>query len=314
MYTIGIDVGGMSIKIGIVDNNGKIIAKSSIKTINDTKEAVKAIVLTIKELFLKTGLNVNDFNGIGIGCPGFTNSETGIIENLANLSWKDFPITEMINKEIPLKIKLGNDANVAVLGEVLYGSAKGYKSCVMFTLGTGVGGGIVIDGKLFEGYQSKGAELGHSTLIYNGVECGCGRRGCIESYVSATALIRQTKEAMQLDKNTLMWAFVNDDINNVDGRTAFECAKAGDETAKKVVETFIAYLGDSVISMLNIFRPEAFIIGGGISAQGNYLLDALKEYCEKYNYGYNGAPKTELLIATLGNDAGIIGAAALINQ
>jgi glucokinase len=182
----------------------------------------------------------------------------------------------------------------------------------MYTLGTGVGGGAIIDGKLMEGFESKGAEFGHSTLIMGGEPCACGRRGCVEQYVSASALIRQTKRAMKENKNSLMWEFVGNDIENVDGRTAFECAKQGDKTANEVVDKFVEYLGESVLSVLNVFRPEIFILGGGLSAQGDYLLDKLRKHCEKYNYGYKVAPKTEFKIASLGNDAGIIGAASLI--
>ena len=217
-----------------------------------------------------------------------------------------------MKEKLDTKIIISNDANVAALGEVIYGCAKGYKTCVMFTLGTGVGGGIIIDGKLFEGNESKGAELGHTTLILDGEPCGCGRRGCIEAYVSATALINQTKKAMNSDKNSKMWDFVGEDIENVDGRTAFESAKLGDKTACDVRDTYVKYLAESMMSMFNIFRPEAFILGGGVSAQGDYLIDRVKEYCEKFDYGYKAAPIPEILVATLGNDAGIIGAAALV--
>jgi glucokinase len=184
----------------------------------------------------------------------------------------------------------------------------------MFTLGTGVGGGIVIDKKLFEGGRSFGAELGHTTLVLDGVPCNCGRSGCIESYISATALIKQTKAAMLKNKNSLMWEFTNGDIDKVDGRTAFECAKKGDKAAITVRDKYVRYLSESIINMLNIFRPDAFILGGGVSAQGKYLTDLVQDYCEKKNYGYLSAPRTEIITAELGNDAGIIGAAALVNQ
>ena len=142
--------------------------------------------------------------------------------------------------------------------------------------------------------------------------CTCGRRGCIECYTSATALIQQTKDAMLNDKDSEMWNFVDGDIEKVDGRTAFECAKIGDKSAEKVRDTYVYYLGESILNMLNIFRPDAFILGGGVSAQKEYLTDRLKAYCEKFDYGYKKAPKTDIITATLGNDAGIIGAAALL--
>ena len=176
---------------------------------------------------------------------------------------------------------------------------------------SGVGGGIIIDKKLVEGGFSRGAELGHTTLFLGGEPCTCGRSGCVEVYTSATALIKQTQKAMIEDRESKMWAFVDGDIEKVDGRTAFECSKKGDKTAEKVVDTYVYYLAESMLNMFNIFRPEAFILGGGISAQGDYLVDKLKAYCEKFDYGYKRAPRTEILVAKLGNDAGIIGAAAL---
>ena len=312
MYTIGIDIGGMSIKAGVVDDNGKIILQSRIKTVGKPEEIISNMVGQIKSLLNEMKINVKDIRGIGIGCPGAVSSAIGVVEFLPNLGWESIPLAEILKKDFDTEIKLSNDANVAALAEVIYGSAKNYDSCVMFTLGTGVGGGIVIDKKLYEGGHSRGAELGHMTLFLDGEPCTCGRQGCIECYTSATALIKQTKDAMLKDKNSKMWDFVNGDINNVDGRTAFECAKEGDKTAQKVKDTYIYYLGESILNMLNIFRPDAFVIGGGISAQGENLTKPLQDYCEKFNYGYKYAPKTDIIVASLGNDAGIIGAAALL--
>ena len=217
-----------------------------------------------------------------------------------------------LKKYINTDIKISNDANVAALGEAIYGCAKDYNTSIMFTLGTGVGGGIIIDKKLFEGGWSRGAELGHITLVMDGEPCTCGRNGCIECYVSATALIKQTKEAMLEDKSSVMWDYVCGDLEKVDGKTAFECSKKGDKSANKVVDNYVKYLGESMLNMFNIFRPNAFILGGGVSAQGEYLNDKLRTYCEKFDYGYKRSPRPIILTATLGNDAGIIGAAALI--
>lgn len=314
MYTIGVDVGGMSIKVGLVDENGKIIVKDRVKTDKRATEDVKNTAALIKKILSENNLTDKDILGIGIGVPGAVTSETGVIDFLPNLNWKNLKIVDELHKYFDTKIMLSNDANVAALGEVVFGCAKEFNSCVMFTLGTGVGGGVIIDKKLFEGTKSKGTELGHSTLIAGGEPCGCGRRGCIEAYVSATALIRQTKKAMEERKDSKMWDFVGGDIEKVDGRTAFECAKAGDAAAIGVRDKYVSYLGDGIMSMLNIFRPEAFIIGGGVSAQGDYLLNLVKNYCEKYDYGYKGTPVPKMMIASLGNDAGIIGAASLLYQ
>ena len=267
-----------------------------------------------KEYVRLLNADIKSVEGIGVGCPGSVSSKDGTIDYLPNLGWENVAIRDMLKKHFNLPVEVSNDANVATLGEVLYGAAKGEDVAVMFTLGTGVGGGMVINGKLFEGGWSRGAELGHTTLFLDGEQCTCGRRGCVECYTSATALIKQTKNAMLINKESKMWDFVNGDINKVDGRTAFECAKQGDKTANAVVDRYVSYLGESMLNVFNVFRPHAFIIGGGISGQGEYLIDKLKAYCEKFDYGYKDAPRTKILTATLGNDAGIIGAAALLRQ
>ncbi len=312
MYSIGVDIGGMSIKIGIVDEFGKILYKTSFKTDKNPIVAIDNIAKQIKNLLSENNISINNVIGIGIGCPGAVNGKTGTIDFLPNLDWENIDISKKLKAYFNIDIKISNDANVAALGEAIYGSAKEFNSVVMFTLGTGVGGGIIIDKKLFEGEFSRGAELGHTTLVLDGEECTCGRKGCVECYTSATALIKQTKLAMKQNKSSKMWEYVNNDINSVDGKTAFECAKRGDETANRVVDKYIYYLGESILNVLNIFRPNAFIIGGGISNAGDYLIDKLNDYCKKASYGYKNAPKTQIIQASLGNDAGIIGASLLV--
>ena len=313
MYSIGVDIGGMSIKIGIVDEFGKILYKTSFKTERNPTVAIDAIAKQIQKLLNENNIVIQNIKGIGVGCPGAVNGKLGIIDFLPNLDWENVEIGKILRTYFDTEIKISNDANVAALGEAIHGCAKQFNSVIMFTLGTGVGGGIIIDKKLFEGEFSRGAELGHTTLILNGESCTCGRKGCVECYTSATALIKQTKLAMEKNKNSKMWQYANNDINNVDGKTAFECAKQGDIAAVEVVDKYVYYLGESILNMLNIFRPEAFIIGGGISNAGDYLINKLKEYCEKASYGYKKAPKTQILKASLGNDAGIIGASLLVN-
>ncbi len=312
MYSFGIDIGGMSIKIGLVDKNGIILEKRVIKTLNDPILAIKEMAETINEILKSKNISINDVMGIGLGCPGAVDGNSGIIDVLPNLGWENVKIVEEFNKYFDLKVAFSNDANVALLAEFKFGCAKNYKNALMFTLGTGVGGGIIIDGVLYEGNKCKGAELGHSTLVLDGIPCTCGRNGCVERYVSATALIEQTKIAMLENKTSLMWKYVNGDINNVDGKTAFECEKQGDVTAIKVVNNYVKYLAESMMNLFNIFRPEIFVLGGGISNQGDYLLNKVIEYCEKFNYGYKDTPKVKIAIATLKNDAGIIGASALV--
>ena len=311
-YNVGIDIGGMSIKFGLVSDVGEIIARDRIITPKDQEKAVEEIAEVVKKLLEDNKLTVDKIGGIGIGCPGAVDSKTGEVIHLPNLGWGDFPLADKLRKHFNTEIKISNDVNVAALGEAKFGAAKDYNSSVMIAIGTGVGSGIIIDKKLFEGGHSRGAEIGHETLIMNGLQCTCGRRGCVECYASATALIAQTREEMKLNKNSKMWDFVGGDIDKVDGRTALECSKLNDESANKVVDTYIMYLGECLLNVFNVFRPDALIIGGGISAQGEYLTNKLKAYCEKFDYGYKNAPRTEIITAKLFNDAGIIGAASLI--
>ncbi|MBP5466030.1 MAG: ROK family protein [Clostridia bacterium] len=315
MYAIGVDIGGMRIKVGLVDENGKIIASTRKPTAKTADICIKETAEQIKELLKTNGLKVKDIKGVGIGSPGSVSGKTGIVEYASNLGWNRVDLFEGLKKQgIDTKMRLSNDANVAALAESVYGAAKGYNSSVMFTLGTGVGGGIIIDHKLFEGEDTKGTEVGHTTLIYGGEKCPCGRSGCIEAYVSATALIRQTKQKMLEHKDSKMWEFCGGDIEKASGRTAFECAKQGDKYAIEVRNKYVEYLAESMMNFMNIFRPNVFILGGGISGQGQHLVDLLDDYCNKRYYGFNGTPRVKILCATLGNDAGIIGAAALLDQ
>ena len=311
MFAIGVDIGGMSIKAGLVSSDGKIICENRTKTASSAELCIKNLYAQIQALLDSNNLTTADILGIGVGCPGAVNSKLGVVEYLPNLGWENIPLAKLLSDKFSTKALLGNDANVATLGEAIFGCAKGYDDVIMFTIGTGVGGGIIINKKIYEGGYSKGGELGHITLVVNGKPCTCGRNGCIETYVSATALISQTKEAMLQDSKSKMWDIVSGDITRVDGKTAFDCENF-DASAKKVVDTYICYLSESVLNMLNIFRPQVFIIGGGISAQGDNLTSRVYNYCKKFSFGYKGAPETKIVTATLGNGAGIIGAASLL--
>ena len=313
MYYIGVDIGGTGIKTGIVSKDYKLIDKSSIPTDRsfDYKIIVNDIANQIKDLIAKNNIALEEVEAIGIGCPGAINSATGVINYANNLHWEEVPLAPALSEVIGKPVKVSNDANVAALGETKCGAGKRYHDTVMVTLGTGVGGGVVIENKLFEGYESKGTELGHMVIVRNGEQCSCGRKGCLEAYASATALIRDTKRAMEKDKNSLMWKF-SPSLDKVDGRTSFECAKQGDASAQKVVDEYIAYLGEGVSNFVNIFRPQAIMLGGGVCAQGDYLIKPLKKFVHDNTYGGKNIPEPEILIAELGNDAGIIGAASLV--
>ena len=315
MFYVGVDVGGMSIKLGIVNENGDIIFRDKLVTSKNDSQEVHAIQIgeKVNELILNSKIDKCLIKGVGIGAPGGVKPQEGIAEFIPNIPWVGLELSKIVSGVTGLPVKIGNDADVATLGEVLFGSAKGCDNAVLFTIGTGVGGGFVIDKKL---YQGKGmvAEVGHVTLRQNGIKCGCGKYGCIEQYASATALIRITKEKMLENKNSNMWAFVDGDIEKVNGITSFACAKQGDETANLVVDEFVANLSESLMGFMNIFRPDVVIIGGGISKEGDYLVDKVKAYCKKYSYGYPSALVPEIVCAKLGNDAGIIGAASLFIQ
>ena len=201
-----------------------------------------------------------------------------------------------------------NDSRVACIGEMLFGKGKGYHSAIVMTIGTGIGAGVVINDKLFEGNGDKGGEVGHTLLVMDGGKCTCGRNGCFEAYASARAIIRYTKEEMQKNPNSIMWQEVTD-INKVEADLAFNCALKGDVSANKVVDIYIKYLGEGLLNICNNFRPEAIILGGGISHRDKSFYKKLNDYVKKQKYGYKCTPKVEILKAKLGNDAGIIGAA-----
>ena len=311
MLSVGIDIGGTSAKIGIVEN-GKILAYKKVKTVMDTQVFFDCIAQGVFELFNELGISKEKVKGVGVGSPGAITSSTGVVEYFNTLRWYKVPLGEELSRRLQMPVRVTNDANAAAVGEVKYGAGKNYNTAILITLGTGVGGGIIIDGKLYEGNESKGAEIGHTTLIMGGEQCPCGRKGCAEAYVSGRALIRDTIRAMEKDKSSLMWNYVKGDVKNVDGTTAYECAKEGDQTALAVYNNYAYMLSEYIMNLCNIFRPEAIIIGGGISAHGDFLIDKVKKHCIDGNYGYKGTPSVAILTATLGNDAGILGASALI--
>lgn len=313
MYTIGIDLGGTNIAAGIVDENMNIVAKDSVPT-NMPRSAEKIIgdmASLAKKLADDLKISMDEVKWIGIGTPGTANCETGLIEYSCNLAFKNVPVVSMMEKETGKKVFVENDANVAAYGEFRAGAAKGSKSAVAITLGTGIGGGIIIDGKIMQGFNFAGAELGHTVIVQNGRECGCGRKGCWEAYASATGLANLTKEAMNKHKDSAMWKIVNGDIKNVNGKTAFDAMRAGDEAGSKVVDEYITYLGCGLVNVINIFQPEVLCIGGGICKEGDNLLKPLNGIIENERYSKYSKKQTKLCVAKLGNDAGIIGAALI---
>ncbi len=308
MYYIGVDLGGTNIAAGVVDEQGKILKQGSTPTMNERhySEIVRDMAELCKKITEEAGLSMSDIQGIGIGCPGSIDNKTGMVVYANNLKMDHTPLAAELKKYIDLPVNVENDANAAAMGEYVV-NGGGVDSFVFITLGTGVGGGVVIDGKLYRGFNGVGAELGHVTLVHDGVPCTCGNHGCWEAYASVTALIRQTKEAMEKHPDSLMCEFAEKE-GKVSGRTAFEAAKKGDPAAQEVVDQYVRYVADGLVGVVNTFQPERLVIGGGISKEGDYLLNPIKEYVKKYDYN-KYMPRTDISIATLFNEAGIIGAA-----
>jgi glucokinase len=318
MYTIGVDLGGTNIAIGLCDGDLKIIDKSSIPTgaERDGKEIIRDMASLAEEIIKRNGLTIDDIDSVGIATPGSANEKTGVVEYANNLPFKDFPIADIFKSFLPVKrVLIANDANAAALGEALAGVAKDTKNSVMITLGTGVGGGVIIDGHIFAGgINCSGTELGHTVISYNGKQCSCGRRGCWEAYSSATALINMTKDKMrELELKGIPSALfdIAKKHNKVSGRTAFDAMRLGDKYGEEIVNEYIGYLAAGITNMINIFQPEVLSIGGGVSNEKDYLLKPLNELVNVEQYTRGNDNKCKILIAALGNDAGIIGAAGL---
>lgn len=319
MYRIGVDLGGTKISAGITDEKYCLLAKASCPTGPERKaeDIMRDIAKICREAAASAGADLKEVISIGIASPGAIDSFAGILSYSCNLpSFTDYPMAEMLSSLTGVKnVYLENDANAAALGEAVAGAAKGYRSSVMITLGTGVGGGIILDGKILTGFNGAAGELGHMVIEHNGAPCPCGRVGCFEAYSSATALTRLTREEMEKCRRkgeaTVMEAICEGDIQKAGPRTAFEAMKKGDAAGGRVVDKFIEYLAVGVTNLINIFQPEVFIIGGGLSGEKNYLTDPLIPIVEREQYTRGYKRKTEIKIAQLGNDAGIIGAAAL---
>ena len=312
MYRIGIDLGGTNIVAGVVDDEFRIVATAKCKTRipRPAEEIVVDMARMAKEAVQNAGLTMADIAYVGVGSPGTCNADTGIVEYSNNLQFEKLPLRDMLGGMLDKAVYIENDANAAALGEALAGAAKGAQSCVCITLGTGVGGGIIIDGKIYGGFNFAGAELGHTVIMVDGELCTCGRFGCWEAYASATALINQTRRAMVNHPDSAMWS-IAEDLDKVNGRTAFDGMRAGDAVAAQVVNTYIKYIATGLINVINIFQPEVLCIGGGICKEGDTLLKPLAAHIERERYSKYSSHQTRLCVATLGNDAGIIGAAFL---
>ena len=311
-YYAGLDLGGTFVKGGIVDEEGNILVKGKIPTGAERPYAAIAADMAqlVKDLAAQAGLQQEQIAAVGIGSPGLIDAENGTIVYSNNLRWENVPLCAAVRERLGLPVCITNDANAAALGESFCGAGKKYRSMVFITLGTGVGGGIILDGKLFEGYRSAGAEVGHMVIECGGWQCTCGRRGCFEAYASATGLIRRTREAMEAHPESAMWRLAGS-LEKVDGKTAFDGMRAGDAAAARVVDEYISYLAEGVVNLVNIFRPEAVLLGGGVCAEGETLLAPLREKVFPHLFGGTEYAPCAIVKASLGNDAGLCGAARL---
>ena len=313
MYYIGIDIGGTTIKGGMVTEEGTIIYKSAIPTLADAtcSSLAKSIADFCVDIADKAGVSMDDVKSVGMGIPGTIDSENGVVLYTNNIDLKNAPIVSEFKKFIDKAVYIDNDANCAALGEFFALGGGKIKDFVAVTLGTGVGGGIIINGKLFSGHGGEGGEIGHMVIDMGGEDCTCGRKGCWEAYASATALVRQAKTAAMADKNSKLFKYMEQNDGRLNGEIIWNASKEGDATAKAVTDKYCEYVAQGVVNIVNVFRPEVVAIGGGVSKAGDALLIPVKKYNDKYHYGAGYSKPSEIVIAKLGNDAGIIGAAFL---
>lgn len=312
MLNIGIDLGGTNIVAAAVNDNGEILHSRTVpcQTSNGREHLTGLIRKVVLDVMSEAGLDFSDINSVGMGVPGTTNPKEKSLCHASNLSLLDGMKMHDLFPELPLeKLFIENDANAAALGEVIAGCAKGCKDVVMLTLGTGVGSGIIIDGKIYGGFNGAAGEAGHMTIVHNGRKCPCGRKGCWEQYASATGLIKSTREAMELHKESLLWQLCDGNPENVNGKTVFDAKLLGDQCAAEVVNEYIDILAAGIINIILLLQPEKIILGGGVAKQKDVLTVPIREIYEREKYKLNGK-YTEITFSDCGN-AGLIGAAML---
>lgn len=309
MIAIGVDIGGTSIKGASINDKGEILDRFSLKMDKEIEPEI-SIGKMCDEInkFIKDKEYKSQIIGVGLGVPGILDKEAGIVKSSPNLpKWINFKIADFVQKMVNLPVKIVNDASSAVLGEARFGSGRNYQNIIMITLGTGVGGGIIINGKLYDGLGGTGAQLGHEVIRYNGRQCSCGRKGCLEAYASATAIIKEAKNNLKKYPDSKL-----NKEDEIDAKVIFELERQGDKLAKKLVKEYIIYLSEGLLDFCNIFRPEIFLLSGGVANEGDYLIKKIVKYMKKRHYGYINAPEIPIKLASLGYDSGKIGAASLL--
>jgi len=311
-YYVGIDLGGTNIKAGIVDSEGKMLNKKSIKTNADRpmEEIITDMGKLAVDVISDAGLTNDQVKAIGIGSPGTPDNEAGVLVYSNNLPFNMAPMREIIKKVVDLPVYIDNDANCAGMAEAVAGAAKGAKDSVTITLGTGIGAGVIINGRIYSGFNQAGSEFGHTVLVSGGQQCSCGRKGCFEAYGSASALVRMTKEAAEANPDSKLNEVIEEE-GKVNAKVAFVAMRRNDKVAAEVVDTYIDYLADGLANAINTFMPEVLVIGGGVCGEGDPLLVPLREKTLSRPYFGPGVKKTRIELAQMGNDAGIVGAAMM---
>ncbi len=307
-YAFGVDIGGTTVKIGLFDKDGCVLDKWEIPTVKDNggDSVLPDIADSIKAKMQEKGIDADDIEGVGVGAPGAVDDEGTLVSGAVNIGWGVFNIPKVLNGYLDLPVVAANDANVAAFGEMWQGGGKGYSNLVAVTLGTGVGGGIIINGHILTGANGAGGEIGHIHIEDNETEiCGCKNMGCLEQYASATGIVRLAKRRLAKDEkpSTLR-------EGEISAKSVFDAVKAGDDVALEIAEQFGEYLGKGLAAVAGTVNPEIFVIGGGVSKAGEVLLKFVEPAFKKY--AFIACKDTKFALATLGNDAGIFGAAGLI--
>lgn len=311
---IGIDLGGMSVKYGLVNERNEIIARHVIPTNIEisAEDFIKEMCKGVHDLLETTTYTIKDVKSIGVGSPGVINIKEGVVIYSNNFGWVNVPLVKLFQEEFNLPIGIANDADAAALGEATAGAAKGAQNAVLLTLGTGVGSGVIMNGEIFQGPLNGGCELGHMTIKTDGVRCTCGNVGCLEAYASATGLMRLGREAVEANPSSMLALKADGNLESINGKLIFDCKEASDEVAMQVVDEYLHYVAVGVATVINSFRPEMVILGGGVSAQKEKLTNDIQERIKKIAFGAEFCEMSKVVTSELGNDAGIIGAAHLV--
>lgn len=311
MHWIGVDLGGTNIAAAVVAEDGAILGRGGLPCPRGVEAVADAMARAVRMAAEDWGGGLEHIDAVGVGSPGTIDPQRGMVELWSNLSFEHVPLAELLSQRLDgREVLLENDANVAALGEYAAGAGRGARSMVAITLGTGIGGGAVLDGKLYTGFNYAGMEVGHMSIAYDGPVCTCGRRGCFETLASATALVRQARSAMEEHRDSLLWRLAPT-LEQVNGKVIFAALERGDAAARAVVDQYLNYLACGVVNLINVFQPEVLCIGGGISQAGDVILKPVQDILDREDYARNIPRRTRVTRAVLGNDAGLIGAAML---